>query len=284
MDVFALMEEYRVRYGTTKKPMAKWRVFRQCNYRCPYCSVVKHKRFGPADLDPHRLTELVTNFIPENWRIYLTGGELTIDMRFLVIIIRNIAAKGNEIRLISNGSASVGDYVKLEAESGSRLRSIFFTYHPSMISERSLIEKIRELRKHLPSECRLYVRQVILPSPESMRKFMRTKHALEQPDIEVVPLRLLDGNDGGHFHVDYGCQPLSEEVFGSYPDFPNRKDTYCPAGYEYLYINSDLNVYICIPCKDEPEGCLGNLFKGNVKLNSVPKLCTKEFCSCVPGR
>lgn len=282
-----LMDDARCRFHTMTTPTVKWKVFRECNYRCPYCTVWQDRSEDPPGKLASAYAAAVTESFPPPWRIYLTGGELTARKRPTETIIRKLAERGHELRIISNFSAPISYYVKLHEMSQGLLRSIFVTRHRCYAALDGYTRKIEGLRRALPASCSILARQVVDASHDGICDFLLCRRHLASIGIELYPLRLVTSENKQKVRMDYGQLPfwrLAEKVFASYPDFPNRKGTYCPAGFEYAYVSPSLNVYACIPYQKRKDGYLGNCLQKTVKMKRRPMFCEADSCYCVPGR
>jgi len=284
-DLVGQMNLTRVRFGTSCVPTAKWKVFRHCNYTCGYCSTRDEATWPPRGTNPAVLAALVDAFVPRSWRIYLTGGEPTREPGALTTIIRTLASSGHELRLISNGSAEPAAYSRLHDAADGALRSLFLTWHPTMVRRADFVNKALSVRRTLSSACKIQARQVVAPNLKSLTDFLVMRDRLSSAGVETKPLFLVLKTDGGRRQVDYQALPaaLVADVFAGQPNSPCRAGTYCPAGYEYTYISPEMDVYTCIPAKKQADGCLGNLVLGTARLRDVPRLCAIDYCHCVPG-
>ncbi len=282
-----LMKEYGRQFCTMAIPTAKWKVFRQCNYRCPYCTVWQDSSEDPSSDLALTYSNAVSEAIPASWRVFLTGGELTTRKRTTETIIRQLSHRGHGLRIISNFSAPVGYYVRLFEISQELLTSIFLTRHRVYADVVSYTDKVRDLRNELPPSCELLARQVVETTRDGLNDFLECRRLLAEVGVELYPLRLVTMENDRKQLTDYKqfeIGELAEQVLASYPNAPDRKGTYCPAGFEYVYISPRLNVHTCIPYGKQPDGYLGNCLERTVKLNDRPMLCKLDRCYCVPGR
>ena len=281
------MEAKRREFCTMTVPTAKWKVFRECNYQCSYCTVWQDCSEDPSSELASAYAAAVSETIPDGWRVYLTGGELTVRKRTTEAVIQQLSHRGHELRIISNLSAPVEYYLRLLELSTGRLGSIFLTRHRGCVPVSTFADKVRDLRNRLPSSCELLARQVVETGEDGIRDFLQCRERLGEAGVELYPLRLVVIENGRKRLADYGhsaLPDLAERIFVSYPDFPARQGTYCPAGFEYVYITPALDVYTCIPYVGRQDGFLGNCLRGTVKLRERPTLCELPRCHCVPGR
>ena len=281
------MTASRHRFCTSDRPTAKWKLFRECNLSCTYCH---RRRAGTPTFASNAIDNMVRKVcevIPNTWRIYLTGGEPTLAVNAVATILRLFAAEGHELRLITNLTGSVEDYRTLAAASGGKLQSLFVTRHVHVSSHDAFIAKAKCLRACLPAWCRITVRQVVLPSTSSMRDYLTLRSELDEPGLTTYPLRLVLKHNGAFIYSAYtrACtRRLAKQVFAGCPHYPDRQGTYCPAGFQYVYIDPQMDVFRCIPYKTLPEGFMGNLWKDRVHLLDSPTRCKLPICTCVPGR
>lgn len=282
-----LMNLKRLEFNTMTIPTAKWKVFRECNYQCPYCTVWQNRSEDPSSDLASAYAAAVSEAIPSSWRVYLTGGELTVRKRTTESIIRQLTESGHEIRIISNFSAPIKYYLRLFEMSQGLLKSIFLTRHRENANIISYTDKVRDLRTELPSSCKLLVRQVVETTREGIQDFLQCRRLLADTGVELYPLRLVLLENGRKKLVNYNqldTRELTKQILALYPNTPERENTYCPAGFEYVYITPSLNVYTCIPYQKRRNGYLGNCLKRTVRLRDRPMLCELSHCYCVPGR
>ena len=286
-QILEKMQQARDKFNTMKQPTLKWKIFRKCNLRCSYCTIWQHRINDPSSDIINAGIIGISKVIPPNWRIYLTGGELTDNLLLTETAIKKIAGFGYPIRIITNLSASIRIYRRLFDISKGHIKSVFVTRHPNLMPINDFVLKLIKLQKITSSEYELLVRQVIENNTDEINDFLITRDKLQCFDIKLHPIRLVEKKRKKIQFADYKKNIYYEEVLNIFPssiDFHNRQGTYCPAGYEYIYVSPTLDAYKCIPYMKSKIGYLGNFLKGDVNLQLFPTLCEYETCHCVPGR
>ncbi len=286
MESVAAMCRSRIRYRTGTQPFLKWKIHHRCNFSCAYCRALREPMV-PSLRDAERAVQRIVEVLPGTWKVVLTGGELTSTFRLTSQIVGDLGEAGYPMRLISNFSASARAYARLIRISNGRLREFFLTRHAQYLSAREVVKRAAELRAEAGDSVAVTVRQVILPEDSQLKEAVALRTALSAEGVSFYPLRYVSfrGKQGqGHTYERVSSELLSA-VFSEFVFAPRRKGTYCPAGFEYAYLNPRGELYSCMPYKYRKEGYLGSIWDEELPaLKSEPTLCAVEYCSCVPGR
>jgi len=135
---------------TVKTFSITWMIGSRCNYDCMYCPTSLHDNTSV----PHSLETMQTAWrniytksknLGLNYKISITGGEITANRNFLPFIqwLRTNYAEINEIHVTTNGSASLGYYQNL----AQIVESICFSTHSEFIDEKKFFQKALLINK-----------------------------------------------------------------------------------------------------------------------------------------
>jgi len=129
-----------------------WMLGARCNYDCMYCPTELHD----STSIPHSIKTLKlawqniynkTQHQQLPYKINFTGGEITANKNFLpfVIWLRNTYQNVGIISITSNGSASLGHYLKI----ANYVESISFSTHSEHMDEQLFFKKASQINKKM---------------------------------------------------------------------------------------------------------------------------------------
>ncbi len=265
------------------KPTIKWKLFNKCNYKCSYCEGWCSSQDGVILEQPDKVIRLAVDCIPPGWRVYLTGGEVTIEREILLKLVHQVGKKRHDIRIISNASASVEYYSTIYSESLGMLNHLLLTRHPEYQTIEGMVEKVSHLRAAIPSNCRITVRQVVNPTPDSLKQFLELHDRLVHIGVQTYPLRLTWREEDSVIYARYDspdCSHLASLVFKGYHFTANRRKTHCIAGSEFAYLDVYGNYFRCGTYRSNGVGLIGNIWDGELNLSVKAGICRMDNCAC----
>jgi len=260
----------------------RWKIHKICNFNCSYC--LSKKNVNNCSYNIPKITQaaqMISQYIPSDWRLSLTGGELTIRMDLLLTCLQIFSQTQHHIKITTNGSAEISEYKQIFDHSNGNLVRLFISWHPEFMSFNELINKVNVLRKVLPESCFIVVRMVVLPTNESYKVFLslREKYANQkESNIYIDPLLLLQSK-GKYCRANYS----NIDKLGLLANENNFfKNQLCSAGNKSLYMNDRFDLFPCISYSMAGIPPSFNLFDQGLKriISDTYERCKLDECIC----
>jgi len=274
---------------------ADWEINLFCNFSCPYCFFYsRRKRRDPrySGHDPKRAAHFFNNR-SETWLIHMTGGEPFFQPDFIELCSR--LTEKHYISVNSNFSTpNVYDFA--DAVDPRKVARINAALHVS--ERRDFEEFINKIAYFNQRKFDIHVSQVMYPP--ILNRFEKTFQHLKNKGILVRP-RVFRGSYGMKTYpqsytdeerrlfmryfseCEKTLNPLEERnldwLFSHDRHLLNGelsfKGIHCGAGKDYIYIRYNGDVIRCIGGDRR-----GNIFRGQINLDTEPELCKAEICFC----
>jgi Iron-sulfur cluster-binding domain len=263
----------------------------KCNMQCPYCIADWAKQKYAFDLD--RFTAIVKEIFKLPYRVCLrigVGGEIFTSAEILQVI-KSICNEDNNISGLSFSTNLQADWKTiiepfLKATNTNKL-GIGCTLHDSVIENINLFfEKVGRLKE---SGVTPYVGYVALPQRiRYMREYKQRCFKLGVPFIMNALIGRVRGVEGANPNLiyprDYTPQELEElkELWDTPHSYQmlveacNTRGMTCSAGKNYVYIDSDGNVF---PCNNIGSS-MGNILETGIDFRSQDTICPADICWC----
>jgi MoaA/NifB/PqqE/SkfB family radical SAM enzyme len=263
----------------------------KCNMTCPYCIVDWSKQ--KYNFDPEKFRAIVTEIskLPYNVSLRIgVGGEIFTSPEILSFL-SNICNENNNIFGLSFSTNLQADWKTIIdpflRSTNTRKLGIGCTLHDTVIEDIDLFfEKVSRLRESGVSP---YVGYVALPQRiKYIRQYKKRCHELGVPFIMNALIGRVRGVEGANPNLiyprDYILQELRElkELWDTPHSYQmlveacSTRGMICSAGKNYLYIDSDGNVYPC----NKIRFFMGNILKTGISLCLEDTICPMEICWC----
>ena len=243
-----------------------------CNLLCPYCYA--QKNFKQLDVDKW-IAGLEQ--IPRGTQWLIGFGEPTFDKECMKII-KFLLDMDEEVGVITNLTAhpSIFDGYKKDK------LTIFSSYHPY---HWTIEEFINQLIAYNGFKIGTINIVAYPPQIKNLKWWINKLNDAGFNDVCILPFG--GTYEGKLYPISYTEEQKAEvygyveervnmesEDLGTLLDGTNKKQRYCNAGKDYLYISPDGRCHACSDLDD-----FGSIF-GEVKLNTKAELCPYEQCIC----
>ena len=279
-----------------------------CNYECTYC--YNDRPRSHLHLDLARLKMLV-DFIKEKNKsqqisIELIGGEPTLHPD-LYDFCKNLNNKNINCTIYTNFSQTAEYYSKLLAIGNVHLIA---TYH--YLSKQQSMTYMNKAK--LLSQTNVFIDKLqfkVMLEIDAFSESLQMFDMLYSTNLKNnITISLLDRDKCGNIQFYNTKKTYSSEQIAQYHrrakmislnmvnlvvkynngsikryfynDFinynsPNFKRWKCDAGYKYIYVHADGNIYAC---HQSPNLLLGNINISNVRFLNHPIICPIDVCPC----
>lgn len=263
----------------------------KCNLKCPYC--IADWSNNKFNFELKKFQDILKRIKKLPYRICLrigVGGEIFTSPE-IVRVITEICNEENNIFGLSFSTNLQADYKKIIEpflrSTDSQKLGIGCTLHDSVIKDLDLFfEKVNCLREGGFSP---YVGYVALPQRiKHIRDYKWRCREIGVPFILNALIGRLRGVEGADksliYPRDYTLQELRElkelwDTPHSYQMLVEACNTHgmaCSAGKNYIYIDSDGNVFPCEMIRSR----IGNILDGDIEFRSEDTKCPMNFCWC----
>ncbi len=265
--------------------------YNKCNIDCPYCIADWKKKNYIFDTNKFKKILSSIKNLPHRVCLRLGAPGDFFTSPEILQIIGNLCNEDNNIYGVSfstNLQFSLEEVIKpfIRATNIHKL-SIGCTLHDTVIKDiDSFFEKIRWLKEN---GVLLYVGYVALPNRIQFIK--EYKKRCEQIGVPLI-LNALIGelrdeekrNSKLMFPRDYSGEEKNDlkKLWHSPHSYKllveacNTRGMHCSAGKNYVFINSDGNVFPCGQIKSS----IGNMLDGNIYLREKDMICPRDVCWC----
>lgn len=264
----------------------------KCNLKCPYC-IASYDREQKLPFDLDKFINIINKIKKLPYSVCLrigTGGEFFTSPEILGVI-RDICNEENNIFGVSFSSNIYADWEKVikpfvESVNTSKL-GMGCTLHDTVIKDVDpFFEKVKHLKE---SGILLYVGHVALPQRIDLIK--QYKQRCQDIGVPLL-LNALIGKVGGAegydpdltYPRDYTAGELKrlKRLWGTPHGYKllveacSTRGMSCSAGKNYIFIDSDGNVFPCSAIKSS----MGNILNGNVSFQENDTTCPVSTCWC----
>jgi MoaA/NifB/PqqE/SkfB family radical SAM enzyme len=269
-----------------QKSSCVWHLNRNCNFNCPYCYIRHFNKDQPG----HGVKEDVEAFKRNDidWQVIsMSGGEPFIYHNF-VELCKELTKFATIVIDTNCSTSNIYDFA--DTIDPAKVKEIHCSLHIGQRDNHDeMIKKILYLRER---GFHVFVTQVMHPTLfddyEELYEYFETHgilinpkafegiyHGKQYPQAYSEEQRRLilkyaeKSMNQSSRHLNFGYSTM---VYGSL-DWKGRK---CKAGYNHFEIGYNGDAFRC----HGDKRYLGNLYKGDIKLDSEPQICTQNVCDC----
>jgi len=259
----------------------EWQVAGACNYDCSYCIQSRKYRRGRPRTEQYESALQVLASLPGTWEVKCSGGEAFAHPPFLARVVPGLMNRTqHQISVLTNFSATNRDLMRFAHLTRGRLSVFSASLHLEYVDVKAFVEKASWFVDQLDPDVRFVVNQVLFPGREA--EAIACREALSEHGIRWFPQLY---KVGGHV-VDYPDEAALRSVIGDAPGpkeanlAPNYKGRLCWSGVDYFVLDKDGTAWSCRTAKRHGQGRLGDVFAGELTLNSGPAPCPWDVCPC----
>ncbi len=264
-----------------RTPTIEWQVAGACNYDCSYCiQSKKYRRGRPAE---EQISSALRFFgeLPGVWEIKCSGGEAFAHPLFMQRIVPGLMSDTpHRISVLTNFSADREDLERFAGLVHGRLVVFSASLHLEFAEVDLFVEKASWFVGLLEPSVRFVVNQVVIPGEESVA--LQCKQRIEAAGLRWFP-QLFKTKEGV---AEYSDEVALRSVIGEAPGpreanlAPNYQGRMCWSGVEYFTVDKDGDAWSCRSAKRKGKGHLGNIYRGDFRLNAEPAPCPWSICPC----
>jgi MoaA/NifB/PqqE/SkfB family radical SAM enzyme len=267
-------------------PTIIWDVTSYCNFKCTYCYSDHMPNRLLRMTDKYSLDDIAEAFAEycPDWAIVYIGGEPFIFRDFADLNVK--LTRTNKIGIYSN--LSIGDHVRRFADHVPPDRVTFINcglHIAERLKHDADFEKFLELYQLLKGRGYPAVITYIMHPSVASRAAEDLKHFADL-DAKIY-LKVFRGiHNGRSFPESY--EPAVLDLIEMPEPATIRGDAVraqmtgegcmCRAGMILLDMDVDGNVYRCLTDRSLRRDCMGNLFRGTLRLEKSPSICCNSVC------
>ena len=261
--------------------------FGACNYRCPYCYYASGTLRRQIKQDVRIWREAFKRNFDEKIVLYLSFGEPTIGISFMDIVEMVSKERKWILHITTNLSRSYQWWEKLLKREIVKEGRFFVnaSFHPTEASIDKFVKKLLLLREY-----GIEAPVIIVMWPPILKRFEKYFKIFDRYGFLVHVRRFQGWYNGKWYPRAYTIE--ERKFIAKYADdgtikfmlndlgFRGHKGKLSYAGMSYILVDELGNVW---ESPDSRGKCLGNIFKGNVKLFDKPQPYSGRTCASVQG-
>jgi len=254
-----------------------WFITDKCNFDCEYCNTETKKQSPNTILTPKEIFKLFEK-TKKNWLILMTGGEPFLYPNFVEVCQK--LTKNHHLTITTNLThKSICEFA--DKINPIKILCISASYHRDELIKNNLQKNFIENCLYLKEKgfC-ILVNFVAYPS--NIPQINEDIQMFEKLDLECIVYGYRGKFNNKLYPNNYTKEELSfisknsldeTEIMIVENDF-KFKGHFCEAGSKYFVVKSNGDIQSCFTIADK----IGNLFNGDLTLNSKSKICPSEIC------
>jgi MoaA/NifB/PqqE/SkfB family radical SAM enzyme len=274
------MTDLDVLFKSETELTIQWFTGKKCNLNCEFCfDSFQHKNlYETYTFQLDRVIPFIESF-NKKVLVTFTGGEPMLSKN-IVEFISFLTKNGHIVNIHTNLTTGI---TKLVEMCNIPRMSIGVSIHIKELEKNNLIETFIKNYHILKNANPLYLQvfEVADVNSYSHEDIIKYKKYFNDNGIEFgfTPMRI-SKNGAACESYEYTEKELqmfnlgAEEILIHKPDQCFNKK--CTAGYKYIIVQPDNEVYPCLSIKNS----MGNILTNNIVLNKEPIKCCQIFCEC----
>jgi len=259
--------------------LVHWLVTLKCNHNCYYC-FFKLKPDNNKILSNDAIVDFWNN-TNKIWDFKLTGGEPFLYPDF-IDLCGKLTQSNHTIFIDTNLSLSLDELHKfIQKVSTDKVGLILASMNNK--NEQDIEPFIEKARLLMEKGYRFDSTYVL--HPLRYDKVDETTAILNRNNIPLTVQRFLGKYGGKEYPTCYDKEILEKYFPEGLKDNcfnPKEKSAVCGAGYNYVYVNPDYEIYSCMPYSNKKENKIGDISLNKIKLGTGYKQCNlNTSCPCL---